>query len=240
MTENTSLQQELDQLVKKYSHVPAKGGWEIPRKLFHYSIGFGVLYLYMNGPETQDVYPILIVFLSIVGSAELLRFNFEWFNQLYCYLLGPLMRPSEIKNRINGVVYYLLGCVIVLYYFPKDIASLSIIYLSWTDPTASICGKLWGKYTPQYGGKSLAGSLGAMITGALVTYMYFGPLARYPLSYTPATSEIPLIVMASYGGLVAAFSEGVSNLLFGLDDNLTIPVISAVLLWIPLVGLGLD
>lgn len=39
MTENTSLQQELDQLVKKYTHVPAKGGWEIPRKLFHYSIG---------------------------------------------------------------------------------------------------------------------------------------------------------------------------------------------------------
>ncbi|KAG2197583.1 hypothetical protein INT46_000857 [Mucor plumbeus] len=233
------IQKDLDQLIKKYSHVPVKGGWEIPRKLFHYSIGFVVLYLYMNGTETQDVYPILIVFLCIVGSAEFLRFNFEWFNQLYCYLLGPLMRPSEIKNRINGVVYYLLGCVIVLYYFPKDIASLSIIYLSWTDPTASICGKLWGKYTPQYGGKSLAGSLGAMITGALVTFMYFGPLARYPLSYTPATSEIPLIVMAVYGGLVAAFSEGVSNLLFGLDDNLTIPVISAILLWIPLVGFAL-
>lgn len=76
--------------------------------------GFVVLYLYMNGTETQDVYPILIVFLSIVGSAELLRFNFEWFNQLYCYLLGPLMRPSEIKNRINGVVYYLLGKVFFL------------------------------------------------------------------------------------------------------------------------------
>ncbi|KAI8636341.1 phosphatidate cytidylyltransferase [Parasitella parasitica] len=198
------IQQELDQLAKKYSHVPVKGGWEVPRKLFHYSI------------ETQDVYPILMLFLCIVGSAEFLRFNFEWFNQLYCYLLGPLMRPTEIKNRINGVVYYL-----------------------WTDPTASICGKLWGKYTLQYGGKSLAGSLGAMITGALVTLMYFGPLARYPLSYTPATSEIPLIAIALYGGLVAAFSEGVSNLMFGLDDNLTIPVISAILLWIPLVGFGL-
>lgn len=23
----------------KYSHVPAKGSWEIPRKVFHYSIG---------------------------------------------------------------------------------------------------------------------------------------------------------------------------------------------------------
>lgn len=33
------IQKDLDQLVKKYSHVPFKGGWEIPRKLFHYSIG---------------------------------------------------------------------------------------------------------------------------------------------------------------------------------------------------------
>lgn len=24
---------------KKFSHVPNKGGWEIPRKTFHYSIG---------------------------------------------------------------------------------------------------------------------------------------------------------------------------------------------------------
>lgn len=63
----------------------------------------------MNGVETSDVYPILTVFLSIVGSAELLRFNFDWFNQLYCFLLGPLMRPTEVKSRINGVVYYLLG-----------------------------------------------------------------------------------------------------------------------------------
>jgi hypothetical protein len=25
--------------VKKYTQVPMKGGWEIPRKLFHFSIG---------------------------------------------------------------------------------------------------------------------------------------------------------------------------------------------------------
>ncbi|CAO3627715.1 unnamed protein product [Mucor hiemalis] len=232
-------QEKQKDIDKKYSHIPKKGSWEIPRKTFHYSIGFVVLYLYMNGVETSDVYPILTVFLSIVGFAELLRFNFDWFNQLYCFLLGPLMRPTEVKSRINGVVYYLLGCVIVLYWFPRDLAALSIIYLSWTDPTASICGRLWGKYTPQYSGKSLAGSLGASVTGALVTYFYFGPLARYPLSYQINTSPVPLIALSVYGGLVAGFSEGVSNLIFNLDDNLTIPVISVILLWIPLVGLGL-
>ncbi|KAG2201665.1 hypothetical protein INT47_003891 [Mucor saturninus] len=232
------MSKEQASLDKKYSHVPTKGSWEIPRKTFHYSIGFFVLYIIMGGVEASDVYPILTAMLCVVGSAEVLRFNAEWFNRIYCYVLGPLMRPSEVKNRINGVVYYLLGCVIVIYFFPIDIAALSIIYLSWTDPTASICGRLWGKYTPQYGGKSLAGSLGAAVVGTMVTWMYFGPLARYPLSYQPSTSPVPLSVLSLYGGLVAAFSEGISNL-FGLDDNLTIPVVSVILLWIPLVGFGL-
>jgi diacylglycerol kinase (CTP) len=41
--------------------------------------------------------------------------------------------------------------------------------------------------------------------------------------------------MALYVGLVASVSEAVSDLLFGLDDNLTIPVLSAIFLWLPLV-----
>ena len=112
---------------KEFAKVPVKGSWEIPRKSFHYSIGrkifntnendiftnptlgFIVLYLYMNGTETNEVYPLLTVFLCIVSSAEFLRFNVDWFNRLYCSLLGPLMRPTEVKTRINGVVYYLLG-----------------------------------------------------------------------------------------------------------------------------------
>lgn len=243
--------------------------------MYTLTIGFVVFYLYLNNVDTKDVYPPLTYFLMFVGSWEFLRFNIEWVNWLYCYLLGPLMRPSEVKTRINGVIYYLLGkaalystlsishsnqiiflvgCIIVLYSFPRDIAALSIIYLSWTDPTASIFGKLWGKYTFQYGGKSLAGSMGALITGTLVTFLYFGPLSpaatsldqlhsttpRYLLSsYNQYTSPVPLWIMAIYGGLVASISEGVSNLLWNLDDNLTIPVISAVLLWIPLIGFGL-
>ncbi|KAI7904727.1 uncharacterized protein BX663DRAFT_541705 [Cokeromyces recurvatus] len=226
---------------KIYPHVPIKGGWEIPRKLFHFSIGFIVLYLYLNGTDTRDVYPFLTVFLCIVLTGELLRFSFDWFNDIYCYILGPLMRSSEV-NTINGVVYYLLGCIIVLYWFPRDIAALSIIYLSWTDPTASICGKLWGKYTWKYkSGKSLAGSLGAAITGCLVTWIYYhlSPSSAFALSYRTLTSPVPLWLMSIYGGLVASFSEGVSDCLYKLDDNFTIPVMSAILLWIPLIGLRL-
>lgn len=69
----------------------------------------------MSGIRSIDVYPPLTVFLCIVGTAELLRFNFEWFNQIYCFFLGPLMRPTEIHTRINGVVYYLLGNVYLIF-----------------------------------------------------------------------------------------------------------------------------
>lgn len=131
--------------------------------------------------------------------------------------------------------------------FPRDIAALSIIYLSWTDPTASICGRLWGQYTPRCGNKSLAGSTGSWITGSLVTYFFFGtwqyshslstaPL--YPTSYDLNTSQLPLVMLSLYGGFVAAFSEFIGDSL-GLDDNLTIPVVSACMLWIPLIGFGL-
>ncbi|OBZ91731.1 CTP-dependent diacylglycerol kinase 1 [Choanephora cucurbitarum] len=226
----TSTVQKKDTLL---SLVPEKGSWEIPRKLFHYSIGFIVLYLFIDQREARDVYPFLSAFLAFVVSLEILRFNLDWFNRLYCSAVGIFMRPTEVQSRFNGVVYYLLGCIIVLYWFPLDIAALSIIYLSWTDPTASICGRLYGKYTWQYNGKSLAGTLGAVITGTLVTYAFYGPLVSYHqqlLSYH--VGSWPLLSVSLYGGLVAGFSEGISNL-FGLDDNLTIPVLSAILLLIP-------
>ncbi|KAI8344556.1 phosphatidate cytidylyltransferase [Chlamydoabsidia padenii] len=195
----------------------------------------------MTGYDTKTIYPLLTAFLGVVLTGELFRFQFEWFNVLYCKVLGPLMRQSEVSTRFNGVVYYLAGCIIVLYVFPRDIAALSIIYLSWTDPTASICGRLWGRYTPRWGNKSLAGCLGAWITGSLVTYVFFGMWqysSTYPTSYDPHSSQVPLVLLSLYGGFVAAFSEFIGDGL-GLDDNLTIPVVSAAMLWVPLVGLGL-
>ncbi|KAG0168322.1 hypothetical protein DFQ28_004991 [Apophysomyces sp. BC1034] len=221
---------------ERFSHIQPKGSWEIPRKLFHYSIGFIVYYLYTHGYDTSDIYPVLTVFLCLVLTGELFRFSMDWFNVLYCRVLGPLMRKTEVASRLNGVVYYLAGCVIVLYAFPKDIASLSIIYLSWTDPTASICGRLWGQYTPRYGNKSLAGSLGAVIVGTLVTYAFFGPCGSDAPSYSHDGPN--LVLFSIYGGIVAGVSEAMGDSV-GLDDNLTIPVLSAIFLWIPLIGLGL-
>ncbi|KAI9303650.1 hypothetical protein BJ944DRAFT_165069 [Cunninghamella echinulata] len=206
---------------KPFAHIQPSGSWELPRKLYHYSIAV--------------IYPPLTVYLFIVLTAEFLRFRYNKFNIFYCKILGPLMRKTEINSRYNGVVYYLA-------------ASLSIVYLSWTDPTASICGRLWGKYTIKFGKKSLAGSLGGWVVGTVVTYYFFGQWQyiswtsvkniAFPSSYDPMTSQVPLWVVAVYGGCVASFSEFICDSL-GSDDNITIPVLSASLLWLAFYGTGI-
>lgn len=79
-------------------------------KPFRFSfLGFLVLKLFMHGFDTKYIYPPLTAFLCVVLTGEVLRFQFEWFNVLYCKVLGPLMRQSEVSTRFNGVVYYLAG-----------------------------------------------------------------------------------------------------------------------------------
>ncbi|KZS96909.1 hypothetical protein SISNIDRAFT_387379, partial [Sistotremastrum niveocremeum HHB9708] len=175
--------------------------WEIPRKTLHSSIGFLTLSLYVNGGTPQPVIVVLTGTLAIVASADFLRFRFSTFETLYETFLGFLMRESE-KHKINGVVWYLIGVLFALYFYPMDIAVVAILILSWADTAASTIGRLYGRYTPALPSrvlripipfvkaryhprlgfasrKSTAGFMAAALTGLVITtsfWGYFGPL----------------------------------------------------------------
>lgn len=76
-----------------------------------------MFYLYANGYDPAQVYPYLLAFLGLVLSTEFLRFTLDSFNVLYCRVVGPLMRQSEIHSRVNGVAYYLAGTVPISLFF---------------------------------------------------------------------------------------------------------------------------
>lgn len=230
---------------------------EVPRKALHVSIGFFVVWLYLSGTQTYAVCPYLMAALVPIAAVDVLRHHYQPFNRFYVKVLGALMRESEF-NGYNGVIFYLLGAWIVLYFFPKDIGVMGTLLLSWCDTAASTFGRLYGRYTPRIRrGKSLAGSLAAFFVGVgtaawfwgwLVpgsapfpgdeTFMFTGVL-RLParvaglIGLTPAQATIKgglaLGVMSVWSGLVAAASEVVD--LFGWDDNLTIPVLSGIGIW---------
>ncbi|KAJ9110058.1 hypothetical protein QFC19_001728 [Naganishia cerealis] len=156
----------------------AKIDWEVPRKTLHASIGFLVLYLYTTQPVS--LWPLIRTLASACGVVyltDLLRFRSPTFAGWYNFLLGALMRESE-KTTVNGVVWYLIGVTWTLAVYPRDIAVISIMTLSWSDTAASTIGRLIGRHSsplPSYvpllpflpfaQRKSLAGYLAAAVTG---------------------------------------------------------------------------
>ncbi|GAC95993.1 hypothetical protein PHSY_003571 [Pseudozyma hubeiensis SY62] len=153
--------------------------WEIPRKIFHSSMGLLVLQLYFSDQDYTTVVRRLSIFLGIVVTADVVRLNNARFEKIYERVLGFLMRESE-KDKVNGVVWYLIGVITSLHFFPEDIACVSVMILSWCDTAASTFGRLFGRYTPALPSppfarrKSTAGFIAAIVSGALTSYLFWG------------------------------------------------------------------
>ncbi|EJF59713.1 hypothetical protein BD309DRAFT_869770 [Dichomitus squalens] len=165
--------------------------WEIPRKTLHSSIGFLTWYLYASNGNPRTVVYALGLALAVIVPADILRFKSDRFEWLYERAVGFLMRESE-KKAVNGVIWYILGVIFVLSVYPLDIATVSILILSWADTAASTIGRLWGTYTPPLPRslplipyapffrlplaprKSLAGFLAGSITGAAIAVGFWG------------------------------------------------------------------
>ncbi|KAI5817304.1 hypothetical protein BZA77DRAFT_39053 [Pyronema omphalodes] len=215
---------------------------EIPRKALHVSIGFLAIYLYRTEVHPNTLIAPLTTALIPIVSADILRLRSESFNQVYIKVLGALMRESEVKGW-NGVIWYLVGTVAVMVMFPKDVATLSIALLSWCDTAASTFGRLWGRHTMQIRkGKSLAGSLAAAAVGAMAAGFWWGWVihgvsqdggvmwrGRLGIAGMEITGGLALTVMSLVTGLVASASEMLD--LWGLDDNVIIPVVSGAGIW---------
>lgn len=239
---------------------------EIPRKALHVSIGFMTLGFYTHGIQTRAITPWLLGALIPIASVDLLRHRFKAFNRLYVRCLGALMRETEVDGY-NGVIWYLLGAIIALQFYPKDIGVMSILLLSWCDTAASTFGRLYGRYTVRLRrGKSLAGTAAAFATGVVTAVMFWGWLAPrtgtfpddpeggfmfkgslgLPLGVTrylgwkdgSATMQGALaLVVMSIGTGIIAAASEFLNV-FSLDDNLTIPVLSSFGLWAALKVFG--
>ncbi|ETW77212.1 hypothetical protein HETIRDRAFT_446249 [Heterobasidion irregulare TC 32-1] len=162
-----------------------KVDWEIPRKALHSSIGFLTLYLYTSNGTPQPVVLALAGALLVIVPADMLRLNSPAFARVYERFLGFLMRESE-KKTTNGVIWYIVGVLFVLTLYPLDIATISILILSWADTAASTFGRLWGRHTPPLPAhilglplaprKSLAGFLAAALTGAGICAAFYAHL----------------------------------------------------------------
>ncbi|KAF7305363.1 hypothetical protein HMN09_00788400 [Mycena chlorophos] len=101
--------------------------WEIPRKVFHSSIGFLTTGLYLTPSiSPRDVAVGLWAALAFIGPTDVVRLRNADVERLYERLLGFLMRESE-KTGTNGTIWYILGVNFALTFYPIDVATVSIL-----------------------------------------------------------------------------------------------------------------
>jgi len=194
--------------------------------VLHSSIGFLTLYLYYsNGSPRPVVVGLGSALVAVIAPADAVRLRSPRFERVYERCLGFLMRESE-KKSTNGVIWYILGVVLVLVFFPLDIAVVSILILSWADTSASTFGRLWGRKTralprsflglPFAPRKSLAGFVAATLTGALTAVAFWGwfaPSANRPeVSWTWVDG---FSVSSTTGGILDNVKRGGGSLNFG-------------------------
>lgn len=186
----------------------------IKRRLWHIIVGcLGLTAFYtLNYPiESYGYFSLTVAVLGFVLDFQ--RLKKPGLNALLEKHFGPIMRRSE-KLSFSGLPFYALGVAIAIFVYQKEIAVLSILFLIFADPIASVVGVFLGRdrLLPN---KTLQGTIAAFFVCFVTTLVY---------SFALNVQSNNLILFAFFASIFGALSELVSA--FNIDDNLTIPVMS--------------
>jgi dolichol kinase len=141
---------------------------------------------------------------------DLLRLNVKSFNDWVLAKFSFIIRQAEAK-RLTGATYMCPAFFAVTWFFEWRIAVASMLFISVGDTAAEVGGRFFGRHRIERFHKSWEG-----------TFAFF--LVTFPIAWVLLGDWR----VAALGAAVGAFTELVTTV---LDDNLTVPVASALALW---------
>lgn len=178
---------------------------ELSRKLIHL-VNLIIPFSYMVIVTDRVEMTIIMSILSIVFIlVEYARMRVQIVKSIFSKLFNPMMRKHELDGKLTGATWVVIISVPIIYFFPKEIAVLSLVFMSVGDSAASIIGQAFGKTI--IGSKSLEGTLGCFAACVIALLIL---------------DLIPLSVGLS-GAIVATIFEALP---LKIDDNVLIPVTS--------------
>ncbi|HPI39305.1 MAG TPA: hypothetical protein PLJ21_00775 [Pseudobdellovibrionaceae bacterium] len=195
------------------------------RKIWHMGAVFLLFILYRLIPETMTPY-FFGVLAFIAVAIDALRLRSPLMNDLVMAIFKPLMRASEVKGYA-GTTFLLTGVFIIVLAFPKVVVSLTLLFLAFGDPIASFIGIRYGK-DKIFGHKSIQGFIAAFVVCLLITLSYF---------YVREIMSNRLFVVSLISGMIGALAELIP--ISKIDDNLSLPILSSLGLFIVFFFFGL-
>ncbi|MBC8255805.1 MAG: hypothetical protein H8E85_00665 [Candidatus Marinimicrobia bacterium] len=194
-------------------HDPLNYRQEINRKFIHLASSCIPFMLWYFG---KDVFlPWAIACAIILPILDYGRRHNIFLRYVYTKLFTGFTRPIE-KSILSGASWVIIGSAITIYIFNEKSAIIGLLVLSIADSAAAIIGIKIGK--TKLFSKSLEGSAAFYITAAIIVF-----------SLSPAVFYINLLAVSA-ATVVELFSTP------RLNDNLLIPIVTALILSIGGVG----
>jgi glycerol-3-phosphate acyltransferase PlsY len=185
---------------------------KIGRKIYHLTGGLVLIALYARLGRPAGLMVLAGVFI-FATSLDLLRLKSQAFNSFIFAHFHKFIRESE-KSKLTGTPWYVLGILSTAAIFDLPIAAYAVVFLACGDVAATSVGERWGSIKIS-GVKSLQGTLAffaaSVIAGFLVSRAFM-PMA-------------PAVFIA--GAAVAAIVE---VLPIGINDNLSVPLVSGAVM----------
>jgi dolichol kinase len=182
-------------------------GKELFRKgihLFTSIIAFSYFYA-----DKKTILMISIFLMSGFLAADILRLNFRIVGKYFHLIFSELLRKGEKRNALTGATYLFIGITASIILFPKYVAITAVLILTLSDTAAAVVGRKFGRN--KIGNKSVEGSAAFFaVTAAIIVCVL------KPVWY------VTVIAALSISILEAAPLK--------INDNLTIPLISGLLL----------
>ncbi len=180
-------------------------GLELKRKIVHMMLGIIALLLLIYNIIT----PFIIFIILIVGI--LLSFlSLKFKIPILSFFLDNFGRPEE-KGKLpgRGIIFAVVGSLLALQLFEKNIALASITILIFADPISHLTGKFFGKTKSFFDKrKNIEGHIAGALISSLLAMSFVHP------------------VLAISGALTAMLFESliIEIQKIELDDNLIIPL----------------
>jgi len=187
--------------------------FEIRRQAFHICLGLIIVVLL-----THNILNSLILFIILIAGILISILSKKFKIPVIYSFLKIFERKDTLKTFPGkGTISFLIGCLLVLQLFERDIALASIMILTFGDSVSHLFGWHMGrKKHPLNCLKSIEGNIAGAITGFIGAIFFISPL--------PA-------LLASFGAMTAEAVELKMNNKI-VDDNIIVPLVAGTIIFL--------
>ena len=188
---------------------------EIYRKFAHLLFGLLIAGFIYYIHFINDAYAIL-TFIAVIFVGVLIADAVDRGIKvpLFSFLIGKLERKDVFPGK--GTIFFFIATLFCLAFFGSSTTIVAIVMLSVLDSVTTIAGINFGR-KKLVGNKTLEGTLFGIGAGFLIMLLFTGPL----------------------NAIILAAAAGVTELVSPVDDNLTIPLVTSIVLMFLGAGLPL-